>query len=352
MEREYGVPWYTVHRGDLFEMLFSIAKPFMDLKLRAKVTHVDSSAPSVTLESGATFSADLIIGADGIHSVVRGSVLGEKDLPLSVPLGDVAFRALIPTEGMAKDPELRELVANPRLTTWMGPLRHAIGYCVRGGKEYNMVIVKPDDGSTYSWTAKGDVKEVEESFHGWEPRFRKLISLMPSVLKSKLLICAPLKTWSHRAGCVTLLGDACHPMLPYKGQGAAMAIEDAAVLGNLFSRIAHKSQIHELLKAYQTIRFERATSMQTGSSDNRTLYHLADGPEQEARDASMRVAMEKTIQEMREAEKMSQDRGSLSGQSVNPWADKAKMAANFRYDVDEVTNRWWESQEMEVKSKL
>ncbi|KAL0066144.1 hypothetical protein AAF712_006768 [Marasmius tenuissimus] len=298
MDRDHGAPWHVVHRGDLHDMLLAIAEPFMNLKLRAKVQHVDASVPSVTLESGEVFKADLIIGADGIHSVVRGSVIGDKDIPLSVPLGDVAFRTLIPAKSMLQDPELRDLIENPRLTCWMGPLRHAIGYTVRGRNEYNMVLVKPDDGSTYSWTARGDIEEVREGFAGWEPRFQKLISLMPSVLKSKLLICAPLKTWTHEAGRVTLLGDSCHPMLPYRAQGAAMAIEDAAVLGNLFSRITDKSQIPELLQAYQRIRFDRATSQQTGALDNRTLYHMLDGPEQEARDVSMRLAMEKAIQEL------------------------------------------------------
>ncbi|KAF9267539.1 FAD/NAD(P)-binding domain-containing protein [Marasmius fiardii PR-910] len=339
MVRDHGSPWYVVHRNDLYEMLLSIAMPFIDLKLRSKVKYVDPSTPSVTLDSGESFSGDLIVGADGIHSVVRQYVVGDRDIPLSIPLGDVAFRTLIPTEPMLRDPDLRDLVENPRLTCWMGPGRHVIGYCVRGRSQYNMVIVKPDDGSTYSWTAKGEVKEIEQGFPGWEPRFKKLVSLMPSVLKSKLLICLPLKSWTHDAGRVTLLGDACHPMLPYRAQGAAMAIEDAAVLGNLFSRISHKSQIPTLLKAYQSIRFDRATSMQKGSLDNRTLYHLVDGPEQEARDLSFRAAM-----------KQSGQNGDST--SINPWADRAKLAANFSYDVDQVVDQWWELQGTGIRSNL
>lgn len=111
-------------------MLHSIAKPHMSLRLCSRVKEIAPSPPSVTLESGEKLSADLIIGADGIHSIVRGSVIGETEIPLSVPLGDVAFRALIPTEDMIKDPELRKLVENPQLTCWMGPMRHSIGYCV------------------------------------------------------------------------------------------------------------------------------------------------------------------------------------------------------------------------------
>jgi salicylate hydroxylase len=111
-------------------MLFSIAKPFMDLRLGAKVQSIDPDTPSVTLVSGETIFADLIIGADGIHSVVRRSIIGESKIPLSTPLGDMAFRALIPASTMMDDPELRDLIENPRLTCWMGPNRHVMGYRV------------------------------------------------------------------------------------------------------------------------------------------------------------------------------------------------------------------------------
>ncbi|ESK83083.1 hypothetical protein Moror_6080 [Moniliophthora roreri MCA 2997] len=341
MVRDHGAPWQVIHRQELQKMLLTVAKPFMNLKLGVKVISVDPDTPSVTLASGATISGDFIIGADGIHSIVRQSVIGESAIPLSVPLGDVAFRALIPTSTMMDDPELRDLVENPRLTCWMGPSRHVMGYRVRNGKEYNMVLIAPDDGSTYSWTAEGRIEEVREKFSGWEPRFLKLIDRMPRVLKSKLIIPAPLTTWLHSAAKVTLLGDACHPILPYRAQGAAMAIEDAAVLGNLFSRLSDKSQMPKFLKVYEDIRLARVSSMQKGALDNRTLYHMPDGPEQDARDASMRLAMQKSINE------------SLSeSTSINPWADKSKLASSFSYDVDAVTDDWCDSHGFEMTSRL
>ncbi|KAK7061079.1 hypothetical protein VNI00_000814 [Paramarasmius palmivorus] len=316
IEYEHGVPWYVAHRADLYAMLLSIAKPFMELRLE-----VSRCKP---LQTGEVIRGDLIIGADGIHSVVRNSVIGKRKIPLSVPTGDMAYRALVRTDTFMEDPDLRDLLENPRVSCWMGPLKHVIGYSVRGKREYNMVMIGPDDDSTYSWTAKGEIKDLRQCFAGWEPRVQKLIDRIDpdSILKTKLLICAPLSTWTHGKGHVTLIGDACHPMLPYRAQGAAMAIEDAAVLGNLFSRLQSRSEIPGLLNAYQDIRYRRATSIQEGSLDNRRLFHMPDGPEQLARDAAMLSVMEQMVQ-----------RTNLAQKDTSPWSNKSKNAEHFGYDA-------------------
>jgi len=114
-------------------MLFSLAKPYMDLHLNSKVVSVGPHGPSVTLQSGLSISADLVIGCDGIKSVVRGHVLGHKNIPLAVPTGDVAYRAILPTEGMMGDTELQSFIENPEITCWMGPGKHLIGYRVVSG---------------------------------------------------------------------------------------------------------------------------------------------------------------------------------------------------------------------------
>ncbi|THV05218.1 FAD/NAD(P)-binding domain-containing protein [Dendrothele bispora CBS 962.96] len=332
IERQHGAPWYVVHRRDLYDMLFSLAKPFMDLRLNSKVMSVDPHGPVVVLETGSRIPADLVIGCDGIKSMVRNHVLGHERLPLAVPTGDVAYRAIVPTEAMMSDPDLRYLVENPGITCWIGPGKHLVGYCMSNGKQYNMVGVKPDDGSTYSWTAEGDPAEMQAGYAGWEPRVEKLLSKVDIVLKSKLIICSPLSTWTHSNGCVTLLGDACHPMLPYRAQGSAMAIEDAAVLGNLFSRLSGRHDIPGLLRAYQDIRLNRTASAQAASYSNRENYHLEDGAEQEARDALMKAAMLKEL----DAE-ADENKGN-----PNAWSDKAKSAETFDYDADAAVENWWE----------
>ncbi|KAL0568167.1 hypothetical protein V5O48_013826 [Marasmius crinis-equi] len=335
VEKEHNSPWFVIHRADLFDMLYKIAEPFMDLRINSKIEDVDPLAPSITLESGETFHADLIIGADGIKSAVRRSVL-ENELPLGINTGDMAYRVLVPTDSFKDDPELQELIDNPRVNCWMGPGRHIIGYSIRERNIYNLVMIGPDDGSMESWTARGTVEEVREFFKGWEPRIQKLISHFdPSqVLKSKLVICSPLKRWVHPAGRTLLLGDACHPMLPYKAQGAAMALEDAAVLGNLFSRITDRSQIPFLARAYEELRYTRATGTQSGALDNRHLLHMDDGPAQEARDAKMRLALQL------DQAGIDHD-GSLNDATI--WSNKEKITEAFGYDADKSTDQWWAS---------
>lgn len=133
-------------------------------------------------------------------------------------------------------------------------------------------------------------------------------------------------------------------MQPYRAQGAAMAVEDAAVLGNLFSRISHKSQIEPLLHAYEKLRLPRTADTQTSSTLNQNIFHLPDGPEQAARDASMREAMETELKMLSGEEIDIQNEGS-----ANQWADRKKNEIQFGYDADVATNTWWaEAGEKEV----
>lgn len=166
----------------------------------------------------------------------------------------------------------------------------------------------------------------------------------------------PLEKWVHSSGRVALLGDSCHPMLvrtsfpssplhtqthhvcfqPYRAQGAAMAIEDAAVLGNLFSRLSHPSQITPLLLAYEKLRLKRTADTQGSSRLNQYIFHLPDGPEQEARDASMRAAMDAEFRMLN-----GEDVGLTLEGSSNQWADRKKNEMQFGYDADLVADRFW-----------
>ena len=225
-------------------MLYDIAKPFMHLRLGSRVVSVNPSAPSVTLESGEVVFGDLVIGADGLHSLVHGYVRGGPADP--VPTGDSTYRATIAVADMLKDQDLRPLVETPQIHCWMGPGRHIVGYCIvgilkpeislinplyiqRARQEYNLVMIYPEEGGEESWTAQGDVHEMCATYRGWEPRcvpsssqlirlnhhtinrIAKLQSLVSTVLQSKLMHRPPMQSWVHHR--VVLLGDACHPML-------------------------------------------------------------------------------------------------------------------------------------------
>ncbi|KEP50186.1 FAD/NAD-binding domain protein [Rhizoctonia solani 123E] len=330
-ENEHGAPYYHIHssqRADFHKLLYDITIPLIDLHLNSFVTSIDPEAPSVTIKNDKVFKCDLIVGADGVKSSIREIVVGHVDRP--VDTGDAAYRAIVPTDKLLADPELRSLVEHPEMTGWMGPGRHIMGYCIRAKKEYNMVLLHPDDGATESWSAEGSGDNMRKDFEGWEPRVEKLLKMVPSTLKWALRDRLPLDTWIHKSNKVVLLGDSCHPMLPYRAQGAAMAIEDGCVLGNLFSRVSDPAQIPYFLRAYETLRLPRTANTQAQSRLNQKIFHHEDGPEQEARDASMRAAM----------------RGQTEG-SANQWADKAKSKFQFSYDADAAAEEWWK----EVGSK-
>ncbi|KAJ6481022.1 FAD/NAD-P-binding domain-containing protein [Mycena sanguinolenta] len=337
MDKEFGSPYCHIHRADLLDMLVKLASPYMILFLNSRVVYLEPNLGELTLESGRRFRADVILGADGVKSMVRGIVIGRPDKPIHT--GDAAYRAIIPTSEMVKDADLKPLVDHPEMTGWIGPGRHIMGYCIRGGREYNIVMLHPGRemrGEAYD--VPGSVQQMKADFAGWEPRVKKLLALVSHPLIWPLFDRDPLDTWVHPSGKVALLGDACHPMLPYRAQGSAMAIEDAAVLGVLFSHITSRRQIRPLLQAYQALRYPRTTDTQLASRLNQKVFHLLDGPEQEARDISMRRGMESSLRE---------ERGEISrddlAENANVWADRSKNRIQFLYDAEVEAEQWWRS---------
>ncbi|KAF7373894.1 FAD/NAD P-binding domain-containing protein [Mycena sanguinolenta] len=278
MNRDYGSPYYQLHRADLLDMLFKIASPYMALYLNSRVVSVDPALGELTLQSRRKFRAHVILGADGVNSLIREVIVGHPDKP--IPTGDAAYRAIIPTSEMCKDPDLKPFVDHPEATAWIGPGRHIVGYCIRDRRECNLVMLHPDRGAarTEAYDVPGNVQRMRADFVGWEPRVQKLLALVSHTLIWPLFDREPLDTWVHPSGRVALLGDACHPMLPYVAQGSAMAIEDAAVLGVLFSRVTSRQQVLPLLRAYQNLRYPRTTATQLAARANQKIFHLSDGP--------------------------------------------------------------------------
>ncbi|KAF7351837.1 FAD NAD P-binding domain-containing [Mycena venus] len=308
MEEEHGAPYYHVHRADLLHMLHTLAAPRMALRLSSKVVSVSvdpgptaQAQVRVGLANGEIVSGDLVIGADGIKSVVREVVLSglsnsyssDRDGPskkATTPIhtGDCAYRAVISTAGMRGDPALEGLLESKEMISWMGPRKHIIGYCIRGKTEYNLVLVHPDNRfkakAKESYMTEGSVEQMRADFEGWEPRVQKLLKLVDKTYILPLMYREPLDKWVHADGKVILLGDACHPTLPSRAQGSAMAVEDAAVLGSLLARLSHRTQLATLLRAYQGIRYARTRETQLAAFANHHIFHLEDGPAQRARD--------------------------------------------------------------------
>lgn len=272
----YGEHTYVSHRADLLEAIRSLV-PADRLRLGSRVAAVaqDENGVSLTLDDGTMHTAEVLIGADGVHSVVRQHLVGASPAEYS---GMSAFRSLVPAE---KAPEFAR---RPSQTLWIGPDHHLVHYPVSSGKYINLVAFAPaGDYTKESWTATVDLDEFQAEFRGWDPRLQELIAQAERPGRWALLDRAPLKQWSY--GRITLMGDAAHPMFPFFAQGAAQSIEDAAVLADSISR--HAEDLETALVTYQDRRIERATQLQVASHARKDINHLPDGPAQQARDAEL-----------------------------------------------------------------
>ncbi len=222
METRYGAPYYFLHRADLVMLLAETAQRNSRIKLRmgCRVASYDLDSPAVTLEDGEVLQADVVICADGIKSAVRDKINGRPLPPQDT--GDVAYRILVPAKPLLDDPRMAYLVHKPWAMHWLGPEGHAVGYPLRGGELYNIIIdvthssdlgePLPDEGQI--WKSARNNSELVERFKDWCPEVRKLCAMTGEYLKWKLADFDQLDHWVSGSGKVCLLGDACHPMMP------------------------------------------------------------------------------------------------------------------------------------------
>ncbi|KAK7739733.1 hypothetical protein SLS53_005703 [Cytospora paraplurivora] len=302
-----GAPFWDFYRMNLHRCLLERATQLgATIITNARATGFtvspDESTATVFCADGRNFEADLVVGADGINSKLREAFLGREDPP--VPTGDIAYRLLLNTEEMRKDPELRGFVEEPQVNYWVGPGKHAVNYVLRGkaatGVDYandptllfNMVLLVPDDMPAGANTLEGNIEEMRAHFADWDPRIPKLLSLCDSVLKWRLMIRPGLEpTWSHPSGTFTMLGDAVHATLPYLASGAGMALEDAGVLGLCLGRLKDRSSAEKrrALGVYEECRRTRTEEVVRRGTYNQWMYHLEDGEEQRRRDEKFQM---------------------------------------------------------------
>lgn len=284
---KYNGPFWQIHRADFHRVLVEGAERLgIKIELGQRITDVDFENAIVTSATGNKYSGDLIVGADGLRSVTRTLFLGNANLAYNT--GDLAYRMLIRCSEMRKYPELKFLFEKPQLNFWLGPHMHCVVYLLNGGEVCNVVVLQPDNLPPDVNIQPATPEELQSIFVGWDPAFKRLMSLVESTAKWRLQNSRELDTWVHPAGKFALLGDSCHATLPYLAQGAAQAVEDAGVLASLLVELEDKSQLHDMLKIYENLRKSRTTRVVQGSSYiGQKVFHLVDGPEQQKRDEDL-----------------------------------------------------------------
>jgi salicylate hydroxylase len=275
IERHFGFCQYQSHRADVLSMLIG-ALPGERMHAGHRLTGFTERGDKIEaqFENGARVTADALIGADGIHSTVQRLLFGATAPRFT---GCAAYRGLVPAE------KLNRLDLEVTLQISMGPGKHFVNYFVAGKRYVNFVaIIEQDSWTKESWTDRGEVADALAAFDGWQPVVRGILEAVEETFIWGLFDRAPLPRWS--VGRVTLLGDACHPMLPFVAQGAAQAMEDGVTLSACLRKIG---DIPEALARYQALRLPRTAHVQSLAAANKIRFHFPDGPEQVARDAKM-----------------------------------------------------------------
>lgn len=266
LEERYGAPDLMIHRARLHSALAELTLPHC-IHFRKKLVAIEQGASAATLvfADGSRHQAALVIGADGIHSVAREALFGAEQPRFT---GRVAYRTTYPTariNGIAIDER----------TKWWGSDRHVVHYFTTPSKDeiYFIAVTPEPDFQVESWSTMGRKDTLLEAFNGFHPNVRGILSAAPEVRKWALVEREPMPSWG--ANRIVLLGDACHPMLPYMAQGAATAIEDAVILARCLGRVG-TDDISSALALYTASRKKRADRIQLTNRQNSWLRQKTD----------------------------------------------------------------------------
>lgn len=299
IEETYHYPHMVGHRHSLANGLYNgcKAQKAITFHFSTRVEHVNSSVPKPSFTAipregnPYTVECDVVLAADGIKSLARVEVL--KQLGVEADVTDskqAAYRIMLNRSEIESDPELLALIEKEGVTRWIGEKRHIIAYPISNKTIYNLSTTQPDvnfaAAPSETYTTKGSKTAMLDVFSDFCPKVLRMLNLVPEgeVCEWKLRVHAPLPTWIH--GSLALIGDACHPMLPHMAQGAAQAIEDAAVVAVALSRVpnANPESINKALRVYEKVRKERAEMLVELAAASARQLHLGSGKAKEERD--------------------------------------------------------------------
>jgi salicylate hydroxylase len=275
-EELFGAPYCTVHRADLHRGLLKLLpKGVVNLGFRCITVEELPCGVRLHFADGTSTMAHAVVGADGIHSTIRNSLI--IDEPRFS--GQTIYRGLVPAE------RLPFLLNEPKVILWLGPDQHCICYPVSGGKLVSFAATVPvDNWCTESSSAEGRVEDLAAAYSGWHDQVRQIIDAADMVSRWALHDRDTIERWSSQR--VTIAGDAAHPMLPFMAQGANQAIEDVVALATCL-RTAQPGGLPAALQRYEEIRKTRTAEVHQMSRNKGETFHLADGNQQQQRDAAI-----------------------------------------------------------------
>lgn len=329
LTKAYGYPYLLIHRADYQRILYEEATALgVEVHMSTRVVSIKTETPLVTTETGQEFVADVVVGADGIRSKVREFVLpGQVIQPSSS--SNCAFRATVPSQDMLADPEVAHLMSDVNANSWIGHQRHVMAYPIRQGAMYNLVMSHPGQAAPGKWNEPGNLEEMKATYKDFDPILKRVLGKVKGCLKWKLADLPPISNWISESGKVVLIGDAAHAMVPYLAQGASMAIEDGAALAECLSRVQTKEEIPRCLGVFEGVRKSRCERIQECSRLNGEMWHMPDGPQQEARDRALAkddFQEELTLTEVKDA-------------NPNLWSDKGFQPWLFGHNVFAETSK-------------
>jgi salicylate hydroxylase len=266
-ERQHGAPYIQLHRADLHDLLVAKAREHKSdvVHLNHKVVGFAERPAEVEVQfaDGLSAQGDLLVGADGLKSVIRGQIVGNAPPTYT---GDSVWRVTVPSDRIPRD-----LLLDQVMSVFMGPGGHAVCYYLRGGELLNFAGTVEAPVSEESWTLKFPWENLKSDYEGWHPAIQAIIDAADKdqCYRWAMHNRPPIRNWSTQR--VTILGDAAHPTLPYLAQGAAMAIEDGAVLSRALSQVG---SVAEALDCYQRNRIDRTARVVEQSNENQRLFHL------------------------------------------------------------------------------